>query len=113
MVWGKKMSEQNTKYLEYLKLEELPEHYQQVAAVIGVEAMIKLAVAFPGVPLYFKQAARILYPAKRAYVLDKFTGANHRRLALDTGLPLSTIYEMLKEDREAKHGWKQGGLLEQ
>lgn len=111
MDWGNDMSEETTKYLEYLKLEELPERYQEVAAAIGVEAMIKLAVAFPGVPIYLKQAARILYPAKRAYVLAKFTGANHRRLALDTGLPLPTIYEILKADREEKHGWKQEELI--
>ncbi len=105
------MNEQNAKYLEYLQIDQLPERYQEVANVIGAEAMVKLAEAFPGVPIYLKKADRILYPAKRAYVLDKFTGANHRRLALDTGLPLPTIYEILKADREEKHGWKQEELI--
>lgn len=105
------MNDQNAKYLEYLQVDALPERYQEVAAVIGAVAMVKLAEAFPGVPIYLKQAAKILYPAKRAYVLDKFTGQNHRRLALDTGLPLATIYEILKTDREEKHGWKQETLI--
>lgn len=104
-------TEQLEKYLEYLNVEDLPERYQEVAQVIGKEAMIKLAIAFPGVPLYFKHVDKILFPAKRAYILDKFTGANHRRLALDTGLPLCTVYDFLKADREEKHGWKQDSLV--
>lgn len=105
------MSEEHAKYLEYLQVEELPERYQEVVLVIGKEAMVKLAVAFPGVPLYFKHVDKILFPAKRAYILDKFSGANHRRLALETGLPLATVYDVLKDDREEKLGWKQEALI--
>lgn len=101
----------HAKYLEYLQVEQLPEHYQDVVAVIGIDATVKLAEAFPGVPLYFKQVHRLLYPAKKAYILARFSGANQRRLALDTGLPLATVYEVLKEDQEARHGWKQGALI--
>lgn len=105
------MSEQHSKYVDYLQIEELPEHYQDVVAVIGIEATVALAQAFPGVPLYFKHVHKLLYPAKRAYIVDKFTGANHRRLALDTGLPLATVYDILKADREGKNGWKQDVLI--
>jgi Mor family transcriptional regulator len=104
------MNDRYTKLLEYIDIEELPEHYQNVAEIIGAEAMLKLAVAFPGVPLYFKHPDRILFTAKKKKVLKEFTGANHRRLALDTGLPLATVYEIIKGDRETK-GWKQEGLL--
>jgi Mor family transcriptional regulator len=105
------MSDQHMKFLEYLQIEELPERYQEVALAIGVEAMVKLALAFPGVPIYLKKADSILFPAKRAYVLDKFTGANHRRLALETGLSLSTVYDLLKAGCEEKQGWKQETLI--
>lgn len=105
------MNDQHAKYLEYLQVEALPEHYQDVIAVIGIGNTVKMAEAFPGVPLYFKQVARLLFPAKKAYILDKFTGANHRRLALDTGLPLATVYEVIKADHEEKHGWKQESLV--
>ena len=101
----------HTKYLEYLQVEQLPEHYQDVVAVIGIDATVKLAEAFPGVPLYFKHVGRLLYPAKRAYIVDNFSGANHRRLALDTGLPLATVYDILKADSEGKNAWKQEELL--
>lgn len=96
--------------LPYLKKDDLPERYQEVVDVIGVEATIRLSVAFPGVPLYFKHVDRILFPAKRAYVLEHFTGSNHRRLALETGLPLPTIYDILKP-RHEQPDWEQGTLL--
>lgn len=99
------------KLMPYLKVEELPEHYQDAAAVIGVEAMLKLCQSFPGVPLYFQRVEETLRPAKKAYVVAHFTGSNHRRLALDVGLPLATVYEILKADREKKHGWKQENLI--
>lgn len=105
------MSDSHAKYLQYLQVEELPEHYQDVIAVIGIDATVKLAQAFPGVPLYFKHVDRLLFPAKQAYIISKFTGANQRRLALDTGLTLKTVYEILKADQEEKHGWKQEALI--
>ena len=105
------MNDTHAKYLGYLQVDALPEHYQDVVAVIGIDATVKLAEAFPGVPLYFKQVARLLAPAKKAYILDKFTGANHRRLALDTSLPLASVYEIIKADHDEKHGWKQEALI--
>jgi len=105
------MSDRHLKYLDYLKLEDLPEHYQDVANAIGIEGMVKLAEAFPCVPIYLKRSDKILYSAKKAYVLDKFTGANHRRLALETSLALDTVYRIIKEAHEEKHGWKQETLI--
>lgn len=88
------------KYLAYLKTEELPEHYQDVIETIGLEATMKLAERFPGVPLYFKQVRNMLLPAKKAYIRDKFDGRNHRQLALDTGIRLAMVYEILAEKEQ-------------
>jgi len=105
------MNERHLKYLDYGDVEKLPEHYQDVANAIGVAAMVRLAEAFPCVPIYLKRAAKILHEAKRSYVLANFTGANQRRLALDTGLALDAVYRLLKEDREERSGWKQESLI--
>lgn len=105
------MTDRHLKYLEYLDVGTLPEHYQDVAAAIGKEAMVKLAEAFPCVPIYLKRPDKILRKAKEAYILSNFTGANHRRLALDTSLALFTVYEILNKAREEKQGWKQETLI--
>ena len=96
-------------WTEYLIIEELPDQYQEAIRVIGLEATLKLCEAFPGVPLYFKAPHRLLLPAKKRYVKKHFDGRNHRKLALTTGLPLATIYEILTEAREEG---KQGQLFE-
>lgn len=103
--------DRHNKYLEYLQVEALPENYQDIIAVIGIDATVKLAQAFPGVPLYFKHVDRLLLPAKKAYIIANSTGANQRRLALDTSLPLASVYEILKAEHEEKHGWKQESLV--
>lgn len=99
------------KYIDFLDVEKLPEHYQDVARAIGVEGMVKLAEAFPCVPIYLKRADKILRQAKEEYVLANFTGFNQRRLALDTGLSLDTVYQIIKKSREEKKGWKQEELI--
>jgi len=59
------------------------------------------------VPLYFKAAHRLLYPAKRAYIQHAYKTAdaahpfNHRKIALETGIPLAQVYAILDEGREA------------
>lgn len=108
------MIERHYKYLKMVKIEELPERYMEVAQVIGVENMVRLAEKFPGVPLYFKQPDKILFQAKRDYILDNFTGSNRRELALDTGLPLATVYKIIQDDLDAVNEvptWKQETLI--
>lgn len=105
------MNDRHLCYLEYIDIDQLPEHYQDVARAIGVEGMVRLAEAFPCVPIYLKRADKILKQAKEAYVLANFNGANHRRLALDTGLSLERVYHVLKKAHEEKQGWKQETLI--
>jgi Mor family transcriptional regulator len=90
------------KYLKYVRIADLPEHYQDAIKAIGIVATFKLCEAFPGIPLYFKNIDRLLYPAKSAYIIDNFTGDNHRRLAIDSCLPLASVYDILKKHHEKK-----------
>lgn len=89
------MENDERKYLKYVRITDLPEHYQDTIRAIGIVATFKLCEAFPGIPLYFKNIKKLLFPAKAAYIIDNFTGDNHRRLAIDTRLPLATVYDVL------------------
>lgn len=90
------------KYLKYVRINDLPEHYQDAIKAVGIVATFKLCEAFPGIPLYFKNIEKLLFPAKSAYIIDNFTGDNHRRLAIDTRLPLATVYDILKTHKDKK-----------
>lgn len=96
------MEMNDRKYLKYVRIRDLPEHYQDAVKVIGIVATFKLCEAFPGIPLYFKNIEKLLYPAKSAYIIDNFTGDNYRQLAIDTRLPVATIYDILKKHNDKK-----------
>jgi len=89
------------KYLECLKIEELPEFYQMIVATIGLENTINLARKINGKPLYLMDPDRLLMPAKRAYIKKNFTGGNHYKLAFDTDLSLAEVYKILAKPKEA------------
>jgi Mor family transcriptional regulator len=102
------MEFEERKYLKYVRINDLPEHYQDAIKAVGIMATFKLCEAFPGIPLYFKNIEKLLHPAKTAYIIDNFTGDNHRRLAIDTKLPVATVYEVLKKHRDKKGGDENG-----
>jgi Mor family transcriptional regulator len=88
------------KYLEHLKIEELPEFYQMVIEEIGLDNTIKLARKVNGKPLYLMDPDRLLMPAKKAYIHANFTGNNHYKLAFDTGLSLAEVYKILAKPKD-------------
>ena len=96
------MNVEDRKYLKYVRIADLPDHYQETINAIGIIATFKLCEAFPGIPLYFKNIEKLLYPAKQAYIINEFTGDNHRKLAIDTSLPLATVYEILTPSKNKK-----------
>ncbi len=85
-----------------LKIEDLPEDYQLVAAAIGIENMVLLAEKFPSVHLYFKRPDKLFLPAKIRYIREHFNGCNHRKLALDTGLSERFVYSVLSRKDDAR-----------
>lgn len=95
-------------WMEYIKIEQLPEDYQLLARIVGLENTIRIAQELKSVHLYLKSPERLFQAAKEQYVLANFDGRNHRRLALDTGLSERHIYDLVAEAREKA---KQGSLF--
>lgn len=97
-------------WLKLLNIEHLPEHYQDVAEVIGLENTIKLAEKLHGAPIYFKNPEKLFLPVKVRYIRENFNGCNHRRLALATGLTERYVYQVLeRKEEEGKQGELFGG----
>jgi hypothetical protein len=86
---------------DYIREDQLPEDYQLMTGAIGLEATIKLAHALPSVPIYLISPKKLFLPAKVAYILDRYKNAspeqpfNHRRIALETGLSIREVYDIL------------------
>lgn len=102
-------------WLDYVQAEQLPEDYQLLARIIGLDLTIKVAEQLKSVHLYLKSPDKLFLPAKTAYVLDRHKNAgpgdpfNHRRIALETGLSERHIYDIIADSYERA---KQGNLFD-
>jgi hypothetical protein len=92
----------NLDWLQELDPEtDLTEHYREVVAVIGLENTIKLAEAFPSIPIYLKNPHKLLMPVKIRFIHKHFNRHNHRKLARMTGFSERYVYKLVEEKGDA------------
>ena len=68
-------------WLKQVRPQDLPEVYQEMAEVIGVEATVQLAQTFTGNSVYFPKLERALLGLRNQVILREFDGANIKQLA--------------------------------
>ena len=68
-------------WLKQIRPDDLPEVYQEMAAVIGVEATVTLAQNFAGTSVYFPKLERALLSLRNAAIQREFDGANVKLLS--------------------------------
>lgn len=64
-----------------VKAETLPEVYQEIAAIIGVENTVYLAQVYAGSSVYFPKLERALLSMRNQVIQREFDGANLKSLA--------------------------------
>lgn len=102
----------NIPWLKYVDPTELNEDYQLIVQAIGLEAAIKLAFTLPSVHFYLKEPEKVFRPAIERYIIDNFSGLNHRQLALQCRVSERFVYNVIASHREKNRpGWKQDTLL--
>ena len=92
-------------WIKEIKIEDLPERYQEIALIVGLEHTLKLAEYFGKQGVYFVSIDSLIRQKKETYIRKHFNGRNHKDLARATGYSERWIYEILKaahEDRQAK-----------
>lgn len=89
-------------WTEEIQIKDLPENYQEMAELIGIENTMRLAEYFGKQGFYFKSLEEIIRKKKREYIIKNFKGGNHKELARATGYSEQWVYEILKEDAEDK-----------
>jgi hypothetical protein len=93
-------------WLDYIKEEQFSEDYRLIARAIGLENTIKLAQALPSVYIYLASPDKLFKPAKVEYVRDRYAQAcpeepfNHRHIALETGLSIREVYDIVAARKE-------------
>lgn len=69
-----------------------------VESCLGSDIAFALAAEMNGIQITIAKNA--LLPIKKRYVRENFDGSNQKQLAMKSGLSLSTVYSILKEDGE-------------
>ncbi|MHB8772979.1 MAG: Mor transcription activator family protein [Syntrophales bacterium] len=64
-----------------MPMESLPEQYQAVAEIIGMEDALRLAEGFPGMRIYVPKLSTLTSDLRDRKIRAEFTGFNHRELA--------------------------------
>ena len=85
-----------------VRAADLPDIYQEVAAVIGVEATLKLAETFGGASPYFPVLGCALRDIRNRAIRREFTGANHKELARRWGLSVRHLRQIVNPSREGQ-----------
>jgi Mor family transcriptional regulator len=79
-----------------MSIDELPESYQPVAEIVGVEGALRLAKHLGGLYFYYPRLDSLLRDKRDAQIRAEFTGCNHRDLARKYALTESWIREIVQ-----------------
>lgn len=85
-----------------LKIEELPEQYQEMSRLIGMDNTIILAAYYGKSGVYFPSLDGVITAKKKEYIVKNFKGDNHKALARETDYSERWVYEILEEARRAR-----------
>ena len=77
------------------ELKMLPENYQDVANITGVEKFLELCKLFGGMEVYIPQYKTLIKPIRNKQILEEYNGSNIRELAKKYDVCESTIRKIV------------------
>lgn len=86
----------NKELLEYVDASDVPETYQYVVSLIGLDNFLKLCRYAMGDELYFPMQNTILKNTRKRLILQEYTGYNLQELAVKYNLTKSRIKNIIK-----------------
>lgn len=84
-------------WIKDLTLDMIPEPYDHIAQVIGIENFINLTKIVGGTTMYVPKADNILKPVRDKKIKAEFNGYNHGQLARKYNLSERWIIEICGE----------------
>lgn len=79
-----------------ISAESLPEGYQALAEVIGLENALRAAQCLGGLVYYFPKLDRVLIEKRDALIKKEFNGNNYKELARKYSLSERQIREIVR-----------------
>lgn len=88
---------------EDVNVDELPEIYQTLAAIVGVQGMLKIAEVFGGgESVYFPKIDAIHRTVRNREIIAEFNGYNFKTLARKHNLTEMAIRAIVREEIERR-----------
>ena len=85
------------KWLKELTSKDLPEPYQEISQLVGLEGTLKLADKYQGTSIYLPKLDAALRKIRDEKIKQEFSGSNHRELARKYGLTEIWVRQILAE----------------
>ena len=89
-------------WLKQVRPSDLPEVYQEIAEVIGVEATVHLAQTFAGTSVYFPKLERALLSLRNQAIRREFDGANIKLLSRRWNLSARHVRHIVNPPRPGR-----------
>lgn len=87
---------------EGLQIEDLPQAYQDVARLFGIEMALAFSKHFGGLNIYFPQIENLMRKKRDENICREFDGSNYRELARKYKLSDIHIRKIVNKARKDK-----------
>ena len=85
------------KWMEAITIDMLPEQYQPLAEIIGVQQLLNLAEKQGGSNMYVPKLEALVRTTRDRQIKEKFNGYNAEQLARDYGITVRWVQEICKD----------------
>lgn len=92
----------NAEWIKEISIEDLPEAYQEVARIIGIENAIKLSECLGGIAFYFPKIDALIQKKRDETIRKEFNGVNHKDLAKKYSLSEIWIRQIVQSNRDER-----------
>lgn len=82
---------------ETLTLEDLQEQHREIAELIGLDGLLKLADIYGGTSLYIPQVRELKKNRIYKAILEEYDGTNIKQLSGKYQVSEATVYKILKD----------------
>lgn len=86
----------NEELLKYIDTSDIPETYQPVVSLIGLENFLKMCRYAMGDELYFPTQETIFRKARNRLIRQEYNGYNHAELSKKYNLTVKQIMNIVK-----------------
>lgn len=92
------------KWFDKISIDELPEPYDLLVELIGIENVVKLALKMGGTTVYLPKIDTLFRKVRDKKICASFTGENYAKLAKKYGITERRVRTIVNRELVRKYG---------